>query len=173
MVSFSAANERHARALSKVPESKRAEVVAAASKLGKVTTHSLEAAAKKMGVLEAELGVLDKIGKEIPAAILSEWNRAWVEAREARRAIDHVAQWFSHGLEEREGKKRDPIFRAVTLSNQKLFTDIKRQIAMVEPYAVCPSCRGATNTDGALCRQCKGTGFISKFEFDTVERNKK
>lgn len=166
-------NPRQALALAAIPAAKREKVVQGVRESGNGTTaKAIKEEAVKQKAVQADVIELDELGEKIPAEILPEWNRAKEEAKTARGSINEVARWFRDGLDDGEGKKRDPIFRAVTLSNKKLFDDIKRQIAMVEPYCVCPTCKGTTKHEDKKCNHCKGTGFISKFEFEHIEKNK-
>ena len=163
-------NPRQALALAMAPVEKRAKVMETVKESGKkVTAKEIEKEVKKQEVKEAEVAEVDELGKKIPNEIIPEWNRAKEEAKWARGSVNEIARWFRDGLGDGEGKKRDPIFRAVTLSNKKLFDDIKRQIAMVDPYCVCPTCKGSSKVDGKKCPHCKGTGFISKFEHEHVD----
>ena len=165
-------NPRQALALAMAPVEKRAKVMETVKESGKkVTAKEIEKEVKKQEVKDADVVELDELGNKIPAEILPEWNRAKEEAKWARGSINEIARWFRDGLG--DGGKRDPIFRAVTLSNKKLFDDIKRQIAMVNPYCVCPTCKGSAKVDGKKCPHCKGTGFISKFEYEHVDTKAK
>jgi len=164
-------NPRQALALATAPLEKRTAVVEAVKASGKkMTAKVIEQEIKNQKIIDADVEEPDELGTKIPKDILPEWMRAKAEAKENRGLINTVARWFSNGLGDGEGKKRDPIFRAVTMSNQKIFSDIKRQIGMVDPHAVCPTCKGTTKKDGKKCGHCKGTGFISKFEFDNIEK---
>jgi hypothetical protein len=165
-------NPRQAMALAAAPFEKRAGIIEGIVKSGeKVDNKTIKKAIAKEKTVDADVDELDSLGKKIPKDILDEWNRAKEESKQSREDINRVRRWFKDGTEE---GKRDPIFRAVVQSNAKLFTDIHRQIALVDPYAVCPTCKGTTKHEGKKCKQCKGTGFISKFEYETANSaNKK
>jgi hypothetical protein len=166
-------NPRQALALAAAPFEKRAAVVQGVKDSGKkMTAKMITKEIEKQRAIDADVEELDDLGTKIPKDIFPEWDRARNEAKWARGQVNGVAKWFKDGLGEEEGAKRDPIFRAVTMSNQKLFADIKRQIAMVDPYAVCPTCKGTTKKDGKKCNHCKGTGFISKFEYENAQKKK-
>ena len=174
-VSHEIQNPRQALALAEVPKEKREKVVAAIKESGKVMTGAaITAEAKKQDeAVNTEIVIeYDELNIQIPNEILPEWNRAKEEAKWARGVANELARWFSNGLGDKD-KKRDPIFRAVLNSNAKLFTDIKRQIAMVDPYAVCPTCKGSLKVDGKKCKHCQGAGFISKFEYEHAGEDKK
>jgi hypothetical protein len=165
-------NPRQALALASAPIEKRTKIIEAVRDSGKpVTAKAIKQEIAKQEAVDADVDELDELGKKIPKEILSEWNRAKDEAKENRGLVNQVARWFTAGLG--DGGKRDPIFRAVTMSNAKLFSDIKRQIGMVDPYAVCPTCKGSTKVDGKKCPHCMGTGFLSKFEFDNAGKDSK
>ena len=171
-------NPRQALALVSIPAAKREKVIQGVVNSGdKVTSTAIKAEAARQDKAEKAVEVehfeLDELGNKIPHEILPEWNRAKEEVEEARSCLSAVSIWFRDGLGDGKNKKRDPIFRAVTLSNKKLFDDIKRQIAMVEPYVVCPTCVGTTHVKSKPCPHCKGTGFISKFEYEHVDSNAK
>jgi hypothetical protein len=164
-------NPRQALALASAPIDKRAAIMENVNKSGKkVTNTSIKKEIDKQKAVDAVVDELDGLGNKIPKDILDEWNRAKEESKQSREDINRVKRWFKTGTEE---GARDPIFRAVAQSNAKLFTDVLRQIALVDPYAVCPTCKGTTKHDGKKCKQCKGTGFISKFEFETVNSGNK
>jgi hypothetical protein len=167
-------NPRQALALAAAPLEKRAKIIAEVKDSGKpVTAKAITEETAKQKAQDAPVFELDDLGNKIPPEILPEWNRAKDEVREARSRISAVSLWFRDGLGDGKTKKRDPIFRAVAASNAKLFTDIKRQIAMVDPYAVCPTCKGSTRVDDKKCKHCIGTGFISKFEYEHAGQDAK
>lgn len=161
-------NPRQALALASAPIEKRAAVMERINKSGKkVTSTSIKNEIDKGKAVDAVVDELDALGKKIPKDILDEWNRAREESKQSREDVNRVKRWFKNGTEE---GSRDPIFRAVVQSNSKLFVDILRQVALVEPYAVCSTCKGTMKHDGKKCKQCKGTGFVSKFEYDTANK---
>ena len=164
-------NPRQALALAAAPLEKRVAIISGVKDSGKeVTAKVIREESAKQKAVDAVVVELDELGKKIPTEILPEWNRAKDEAKVARDSINGVWRWFRDGLGDGEGKKRDPIFRAVTLSNKKLFDDTKRQISMVDPYSVCPTCKGATKVDSKKCGHCQGVGFISKFEYEHISK---
>lgn len=161
-------NPRQALALSNIAPAKREKVVAGIKSSGeKMTGAALKKEAARQDKLNETVIEYDELSVQIPPEIFPEYLRAKEEATWARGLLNEISRWFRNGLGDKDkGIKRDPIFRAVAMSNERLFADIKRQVAMVDPYCVCPTCKGSTKVDGKKCQHCLGTGFLSKFEHE-------
>jgi hypothetical protein len=145
-------------ALKAAPEDRRAEVIEAASKNGKLTVEKIEAAVgaivtngetkkeKKEKPQDAEFEEVDGVGIVIPKSLREEWNRA----DEIGKDYLSKASIIRSGL-----KEEDSIFgemNGVLDTANTLYSELKQII----PYAVCPICKGKK------CKVCHKRGFISK-----------
>lgn len=48
--------------------------------------------------------------------------------------------------------------------------NLKRDLRGTRPYSICPYCSGKPNSD---CRGCNGTGWVTKFTWDSLEQSQK
>jgi hypothetical protein len=155
--------EKAARALAKVPEDKRAKVVAAATKDGRVTTKAVKNAIKDE---EAEEEIRDVDGVKVPKALRPLWNRS----NEVAAVLWGLSTMKSKLKQAQEND--DPLWRQVNFSAvlgdlQKAWTGIH----VAKPYAVCPQCQGHPDTQPkGNCRLCLGVGIIGKFRYQAVDK---
>ncbi len=151
-------NERQARALSKVPEEDREEVIKKAKKNGKLTASSITDAAKET-VKEIHLDKT-KAQRPIPEHVVEDWNRSIETAAELVSMIQKVVNTLREGVE-----SNDKIFREFTSSvvtqAEGLRYTIKSQLG---GHALCPFCHG---NKPDKCDSCSQRGFISKYFWDS------
>lgn len=173
-------NESQARVLSSVPEEHRAQVVAEASKEGKVTAAGLKAAAEKMSTIvdtdqTIESGKsktvkqkepdLDQTGYPIPEQILEIWNLTNKELKEYTQQISKVRSGIRKIMEE---SGDNPVWRKVSVNSVMVALDnAYREISGGIPYCVCPYCQGKVSNN---CDGCKQTGFLGRFDAHAVPK---
>lgn len=139
--------------LTKVEPAKRARVLKAAKKKGKLTAKSIKETAK-----EIKEGPKDKTGFPIPEPAMETWNRR----NEVKPKLDwlyDLRQW----AEDMQGSD-DPLFAEIVFSGLKL--DIEKVIMMLKgavPHAVCTTCQGMAPK---TCVTCKGRGMLSEYVYE-------
>ena len=163
-------NEAQARALARVPEELRVEVLEAATERGPVTAAAItEIAAErtpggkpapKPTIPPPPAAVVDSTGWPIPSQLIVLWRES-EEVQEMLAAISKIRG----ALRTAQDTKR-PLFFEVNFSSalaqlDQAYTDIKT----AKPFAVCPSCQGQLPDK---CRLCYGRGLISEYRWNTV-----
>ena len=154
-------NEGQARALAKVPEEKRAEVLAEVAESGPVTAKRISQAAEKNGhkAKPDKVIELDKTGYAIPDSVLELWNRADA-FRETINQLSKIKVLVETGINE-----QDEIFREITSTTIATLKNAYGDLKRVLPHAVCTSCQGHGRKN---CTLCRGRGFISEFLYSTA-----
>lgn len=149
-------NEAQARALAKVPEAKREEVLKEAEASGAVTASSITEAAKPK-TIKMDVVPVDKMGFPIPSEMVGDYSRAEEIGKELLRQASFIKCSLTNGIN--EGK--DVIWRglngnSVIAEASALWSKLKQMI----PYAVCPICQGKQRKK---CTTCKQAGYVSEF----------
>jgi len=150
--------ESQARELAKVPEEKRAEVLAAAASNGTVTAASIAKAAAEP-VIE-----LDKTGFKIPKKCMALWQRR-PEVQKLLSAVSLLRSTLSTSREADDilwrpvaGKSREQTWTELLTNFDKAYASIGEAM----PFAVCPACQGQI---ADRCTLCLGRGMISEFAY--------
>lgn len=100
---------------------------------------------------------LDKTGYPIPSDLLEDWNRADGFGSHLRM-LSGLKSEISEAIE-----NKDPIYtRQLNNSVVSMIQNLYGELKCVIPYAVCTSCQGRQRKK---CSLCKGSGFISQFEY--------
>jgi len=152
-------NMEQAKAILKVPEEKRAEVMEKAAKAGPVTGKSIAQAAEPELEDEEPVIELDKTGWPIPDKALPLFKRSG-EVQEILSALSKIK-----GAIKKAQDEKDPLYAELTFST--VITHLEnsyRTIKCALPYAVCTSCQGH---QASKCTLCKGKGSISQFAWET------
>jgi hypothetical protein len=150
---------RASRALQRVPEAQRAEVLEEATKDGgKATTDSINKAIAT--VFKADVIEVDKEGHAIPTPAVSTWKR--------RDEVDEYLVWISRikSWAEKLQKSSDTFYAVKEFSAQEVFTDcgnLYRMIKNLVPHSICSVCQGQAPKSCALCH---GKGMISKHTWE-------
>jgi hypothetical protein len=128
---------------------------------GKITVHAAE---EKLAEKKAVPVVRkDSIGREIPFAILADWDRAHEVGTRLRSMVSKVKCELENGLQSglKSGREtdKDLIFRELTNSIISDASALHYSLSQILPHVICPKCQGKTNSDCLTCRQ---RGFVSK-----------
>jgi hypothetical protein len=151
-------NSAAASELGKVKPEERVAVVEKAAARGPVTAKSITAAAKAVAPPTSVVR-RDAIGREIPYAILADWDRAHEVGTRLRSTVSKLKCELQAGLESKTESDKDIIFRELTNSIISDASALHYSLGQILPYAVCPKCQGKTHRDCLTCRQ---RGFVSK-----------
>lgn len=149
--------ERQARELAKVPPSKRAKVVKAASKNGPITARKIQEAAKP--VVDADIIYRDELGYQIPKCCVEFWQRK-AEIQELMTAVSRVKTAIEKGK-----AADDPLYFWVAQAAIDQLSRTYQFLTDAKPYAVCVYCQG-TEVTREKCRACGGTGLVSKYGYE-------
>ena len=164
-------NERQARALSDVPESKRLKVLTVADKDGDVSADGIAKAAEKVLVDDKP------VQKEKPADVVRDLT-GFPVPKQAQPLLERDSEVLNmmgqiskiKGIIERAAADRDPLFRLV--NHAALIADLSKcytALGEARPYAVCPTCAGRPDLQPkGLCASCQGRGWLSKFRWTTT-----
>ena len=152
-----------AKALSKVPPPKRAKVVEAAAKTGKVTEKTIKAAAvKTLSPPPAKgAGPKDGTGLRIPSQLNDIWDRMTNEASNLLGFASSLRSSLRKSEEAKDVGYSEINFSMTLASVDGIYNDLK----CAKPYAVCPTCQGKV-FEG--CTFCKGRGFVSEYVWKTI-----
>lgn len=150
-------NEGQARALAKVPEAKRAEVLSEVQSKGAVTAKAITEVADAEPSVTAER--LDAIGRVIPPDMLPDWDRAAEVGSRLRSCAQEIKLTVERGIAD-----RDIIFGELTNHTASEAASLRYTLTHIDPYAVCPSCQGKIREN---CQFCKRRGWISKYMFES------
>lgn len=146
--------ENQARELSKVPESKRVEVLDEAkrfhAKNGKITAKSIKKASDQV-----ETGPVDKSGVAIPPEALPFWNRR----QEIQDILNHISAARS---QIRNASESDPLYHRIGRFGEigRELDSIYQQFKGILPEYVCGYCHGQNIEN---CRGCNGVGLLSEY----------
>jgi len=163
-----------ASVLAKVPEAKRAQVLAIASgkariaqpecaqRLAKIsaklTAASISEATKSLEAADNE-ELVDELGHKIPDGLKLRWIAADIVATRLEKLSHEVALTIRHGVQ-----GNDPAFKVFgqqEVSEADSFHHkLKNNLA---PFTVCPKCAGR-GTDTLCYRR----GYISKFQWNNI-----
>lgn len=164
-------NEGQVRAVAKVPEPKRVEVVESAKRNGngKITAKGIEQAAAKVIEAETHDVQLDEIGREVPAEILSLWRDAAQEAANLLRLAREIKGAMKDGVDNRE---TNLIWIDCTNTDVSSIQQVINTVNLhVKPYAVCPTCHGLAARKS--CKLCRKRGFVGRHLWNTVPEETK
>lgn len=152
-------NERQARALAKVPEEKREEVLEKAKESGSITAASIEAASKPEK--QEKVIRLDKTPDQLPVPddMLEEWDRADKLGSELTCRISAIKCSVDQYI-----KQKDSAFVEVSPTTVSDLMNAFRTLKRMIPYAICPTCQGHGRKK---CSNCQKRGYVSQFYFDT------
>lgn len=104
--------------------------------------------------------VVDRVGREVPAGIVSIWERA-EEVQTGLSAISKLRGALRKAVED-----RDPLYAEVQVNAvQSELDNAYRHLKQGLPFAVCPTCQGKL-PDG--CKLCLGRGLISEHRWKTA-----
>lgn len=113
---------------------------------------------------EAYSVITDETGFPVPPTAKPYWER--------RQEIQDLMTQISRikGAIEDPEKEKDLLFMKIPQGVAQALGSIYQSFSFVKPYAVCTSCDGKRPQS---CHFCKGTGLISKHEFDHMADKKK
>lgn len=155
-------NPRQARALDKIPEAKRSEVVVNASKSGAVTAKAITKAAQEIDRPRITAGpepVFDELGIKVPANAMPMWSRR-NEVLAMMKDLSEIKTQIASSQ-----KADDLLYIEVCNSTLADLSRCREGVSYALPYTVCPDCKGQTIDK---CGLCKGRGVISKVLYQTV-----
>jgi hypothetical protein len=154
--------------LAKIPPQNRISVAKTAAKSGVITSGSIREAASKNGDSEKPTIQLDKEGKQIPDAILADWQKAEEVGKKIWSMLGEVKALVSD-LDIPPGK-REPASRELSNTTMSDIEALRYSLKQMIPHAVCDTCQGRNFKS---CTRCYGRGFLSKFLFEQCSPGKK
>lgn len=155
-------NPRQIRALGKVPESRRAEVIIEAKMSGAVTAKAITKAAQEIDKPRITAGpepVFDELGIKVPANAIPMWSRR-NEVLAMMKDLSEIKTQIASSQ-----KADDLLYVEVCNSTLADLSRCREGVSYALPYTVCPDCKGQTIDK---CGLCKGRGCISKVLYQTV-----
>lgn len=103
--------------------------------------------------------MMDGTGIEVPVELAGIWSESH-KLKDLIRLADSI--WFTVKY---ENAREDKLFAPVDIKAvSSLINQLKAELQLAVPYAVCPECNGIASADSCFC---KGRGYLSKFHWDT------
>lgn len=100
---------------------------------------------------------MDHFGRTIPERLRPTWNRREeIEALKSRISEVRVALRKARDA-------GDPVYTGVPQDVLTWLDNSYSELDNCKPYAVCPWCGDGKPS----CKMCRGSGFVSQFQFDT------